>query len=239
MDFPLTAYVYLFFLFFGAAAGSELCIVFGKILRRKYFRFRLSLFFLLLSVAVVFAVLLLLNCNSAEKNGFSINEIPVYIKENYLFCLFYFTGGLLCTVFIRTLLPLAAVCYTVLTFAMGLSLYKKMPLPEEISVTVNEPGQLCFKVFRLNDKAIFPLPHVWYSFEGTGTDRPDTGGSAFEINENDSFIAKTFYSLCNKIAGKSYLECLEVPPQEIYPALFNIKIKSGSPYFSAALEKLM
>ncbi|MDE6719686.1 MAG: hypothetical protein K2J68_07530, partial [Treponemataceae bacterium] len=57
MRYPANVYLNFAFLFFGAFLGCAACIVAGKISRRKYFKFRLSLSLLLLVAAAIFFAL--------------------------------------------------------------------------------------------------------------------------------------------------------------------------------------
>lgn len=132
MPYPLCAYVNIFFLFLGSALGCVACIACGKILGRRFYRFRLSLFFLLLSAAFVFAILFLLNLKAFDKGA-----LFLYARENLVIFLFYFMIGFLCSAFLKIFFPLALILYTALTFLCALALYGKMRLPQKYSLAVD------------------------------------------------------------------------------------------------------
>lgn len=258
MIYPASAYLNLFFLFLGAALGSLACIIVGNVTKRKYFKFRLSLTFLLFAAALVFVVLYILETGlSAEAGKTILSALSAHGVVLFLYLLF----GASCAAFLRTVLPAVAVLYIAFTFCFGAALYKQMPLPQSVTLTVSKTFvrnevtseefkidaaqsngeavcQLVFVVYNLNENLVFPLPNVWYKLCGTNVDM-ENYSQPFAISNSDSGIKKFFYGVYKKILGESRLCNIEVPVQQVYPSLFNLKMETEGADFNATLERIM
>lgn len=261
MNFQSAVFLNLSFVFFGAFLGSLACLLCGKLLHKKYFHFRLSLCFLLLSAAIVFAALFVI----AEKTG-SGQAFLSHVKNDALVVCVYFLAGLFCSASLRVFFPIAALLYIAWTLAFGIFLYKQIPLPQKYTITVSESfvrdddsgrewkfssqsqgAFLDFSVCELDKNALFPLPRFWHSLTGArGLSEASPVHAFFEGTEADSAsggfagkLQKVFASAAKKLLGSPYSYSLEIPKQAVYPVIFEVKVSSEGGKFSAKLEKIM
>ena len=268
MNFQSAAFVNLAFVFLGAFFGSLACLLCGKIFHKKYFRFRLSLCFLLLAAAISFAVLFVIREKTQSRAAFLS-----YINASSFFCAAYFWAGFFCSASLRAFFPIAALLYIAWTLAFGLFLYKKMPLPQTYSITASESfvrdeasgaewkflageGALVdFAVYELSPNALFPLPHYWHAMVGARAaaskqadsaqvQAPDVLRAACEADIEQSsgakkFFARLFFAAAKKLLSGPSVRSVLVPKQQVYPAIFEIKVDSSAGEFSAKVEKIM
>lgn len=188
MLYPANVYLNLAFLFFGAFLGCVACIVAGKVSRRKYFKFRLSLALLLLAVAAIFFALFFLE---ARFQSVCADYVLDYAERRFLALILYAATGAVCAAFLRSVFPVVSVLYILFTFCFGIALYKRLPQPQNFTLTVGETflrdessgkeyeifsGKnlsetaaecgVAFLVYEIGENAIFPLPHIWYEIAG-------------------------------------------------------------------------
>lgn len=267
MNFQSAAFVNLAFVFFGAFFGSLVCLLCGKIFHKKYFRFRLSLCFLLLAAAISFAVLFVIREKTESRAAFLY-----YIGASSVFCAAYFWAGFFCSASLRVFFPAAALLYIAWTLTFGLFLYKKMPLPQTYSITASESfvrdeasgaewkfsaGEgafVDFAVYELSPNALFPLPHYWHVMVGARAQAsktasaqvqaPDVLRASCEADIEQSagakkIFARLFGAAAQKILSGPSVRSVLVPKQQAYPVIFEIKIDSSGGEFSARLEKIM
>ena len=256
MNFQSAVFLNLAFVFFGAFLGSLACILCGKLFHKKYFHFRLSLCFLLLSAAIVFAALFVI----AEKTA-SAAAFAGHLRQKPLVVALYFFAGLFCSASLRVFFPIAALLYIAWTLAFGIFLYKKAPLPQKYTLTVSESfvrdeesgrewnfssqsqgAFVDFSVCELNKNALLPLPRFWHSLSGART--PSEGAKAQDFfaeaaSPQDNFFVRLFEAAAKKLLGSPYVYSLEIPKQALYPVIFEVKVSSEGGKFSAKLEKIM
>ena len=261
LNFQSAVFVNLAFVFCGAFFGSLACLLCGKLLHKKYFHFRLSLCFLLLSAAIVFAVLFVVNEKSASAAAFASHA-----KNDAIVVCVYFFAGLFCAASLRVFFPIAALLYVVWTLTFGSFLYKKIPLPQKYTITVSESfvrdeesgrewkfssqsqgAFVDFSVCELDKNALFPLPRFWRALTGArGLSESPKPAALFDGTEDDSQsrglagkVQKLFSSAAKKLLGSPYVYSLEIPKQAVYPVIFEVKVSSDGGKFSAKLEKIM
>ena len=269
MSFQSAAFVHLAFVALGAFFGSLSCIVCGKLFKKKYFSFRLSLCFLLLAAAIAFFVLFLVN----EKRA-APAELSRHLREGALFCAAYFCAGFFCAASLRAFFPIAALLYAAWTLSFGLFLYKKMPLPQRYSLTAGEsfvrdeesgaewkfaPGDggvyVDFALYELDKNALLPLPRYWRTIVGArpasskepaqGQEQaPDVLGAACEAELGQSagaqkFFASLFCGAAKKLLGKPRVHSVLIPKQQVYPAIFSLEAVSSQKKFRVKVEKIM
>ncbi|MBR5096732.1 MAG: hypothetical protein IK094_06455 [Treponema sp.] len=252
LNFQSAVFINLTFVFCGAFFGSLACLLCGKLFHKKYFHFRLSLCFLLLSAAIVFAALFVIS----EKTN-SAAAFASQLKQNALISAIYFCAGLFCAASLRVFFPIAALLYIAWTLAFGIFLYKKIPLPQKYTLTVSEsfvrdeesgqewkfPSQsqgafVDFSVCQLDKNALFLLPRFWHSLSGART--PSESAKTQEFFEGESSPSeKLFVRAAKKLFGQPYVYSLEIPKQALYPVIFEVKVSSEGGKFSAKLEKIM
>ena len=256
VNFQSAAFVNLAFVFLGAFFGSLACLLCGKIFHKKY---RLSLCFLLLSAAIVFAALFVIREKTSSGAAFFS-----YLGESAFFCAAYFCAGFFCAASLRVFFPIAALLYVAWTLSFGLFLYKKLPLPQRYSITASESfvrdeesgaewellsaGEgafVDFAVYELNKNFLLPLPHYWHALTGARSATqaqglaPDVLSASCESDGASSVWARFFYSAAKSLLGKPSVRSVLVPKQQLYPAIFEIKINSSGGEFSAKIEKIM
>lgn len=188
MLYPANVYLNLAFLFLGAFLGCASCIVAGKISRRKYFKFRFSLSLLLLVAAVIFFALFF---NEVRFRSLCADFVLEYVGRRFPALFLYAAAGLLCAAFLRSVFPAVSALYILFTFCFGIALYKRLPQPQNFTLTVGETflrdescgkeyeifsgknlsetdaeGGVAFFVYEIGENAIFPLPHIWYEIAG-------------------------------------------------------------------------
>ncbi len=261
LNFQSAVFINLAFVFFGAFLGSLACLLCGKLLHKKYFHFRLSLCFLLLSAAIVFTVLFVVNEKSASAAAFKSR-----LSQDAFVSALYFALGFFCSASIKIFFPIAALLYIAWTLAFGIFLYKQIPLPQKYTITVSESfvrdddsgrewkfssqsqgAFLDFSVCELDKNALFPLPRFWHSLTGArGLSEASQVHTFFEGTEADSAsggfagkLQKVFASAAKKLLGSPYSYSLEIPKQALYPVIFEVKVSSEGGKFSAKLEKIM
>ena len=269
LNFQSAAFVNLAFVFLGAFFGSLACLLCGKIFHKKYFRFRLSLCFLLLAAAISFAVLFVVREKTESRAAFLS-----CINSSAVFCAVYFFVGFFCAASIKVFLPIAALLYIGWTLSFGIFLYKKMPLPQKYTVTASESfvrdeesgrewkfepageGALVdFSVYELDKNALFPLPHYWHAISGARPassnhvdepqgQAPDVLRAACDAEIEQSSGVKKFYARLMSSAARKFLKnprvrSIHIPKQQVYPSIFELKVNSSSEGFSVSLEKIM
>ena len=267
MNFQSAAFVNLAFVFFGAFFGSLACLLCGKIFHKKYYRFRLSLCFLLLAAAIAFTALFVIHEKTQSRAAFLS-----LANQGALFLALYFCAGFLCSASLKAFFPIAALLYIAWTLSLGLFLYKKMPLPQKYSLTAGESfvrdeasgaewkfaageGALVdFAVYELSPNALFPLPHFWHAMVGARSassktaagqgQAPDLLRAACEAEIEQSsgakkVFARLFSSAAQKLLSGPSVRSVLVPKQQVYPVIFEIKVDSSGGDFSAKVEKIM
>lgn len=259
LNFQSAVFVNLAFVFCGAFFGSLACLLCGKLFHKKYFHFRLSLCFLLLSAAIVFAVLFVVNEKSASAAAFASHA-----KNDAIVVCVYFFAGLFCVASLRVFFPIATLLYVVWTLTFGSFLYKKIPLPQKYTITVSESfvrdeesgrewkfssqsqgAFLDFSVCELDKNALFPLPRFWHSLAGArGLSESPKTAAFFDGTEGDFAASygkaqKIFTAAAKRLLGEPYVYSLEIPKQALYPVIFEVKVSSEGGKFSAKLEKIM
>ena len=261
LTFQPAVFLNLTFVFCGAFLGSLACLLCGKIFHKKYFHFRLSLCFLLLAAAIVFASLFVI----AEKTNSAAAFIS-HLKNCALIAALYFLAGFFCSASIKVFFPVAALLYIAWTLAFGAFLYKKIPLPQKYTITVSESfvrdeesgrewkfssqsqgAFVDFSVCELDKNALFPLPRFWRALTGArGLSESPKPAALFDGTEDDSQsrglvgkVQKLFSSAAKKLLGSPYVYSLEIPKQAVYPVIFEVKVSSDGGKFSAKLEKIM
>lgn len=212
MLYPANVYLNLAFLLFGAFLGCVACIVVGKISRRKYFKFRRSLALLLFVVTAVFFALFF---NEARFQSFCADFALKYVERRFPALLLYAATGAICAAFLRSVFPVVSVLYILFTFCFGIALYKRLPQPQNFTLTVGETflrdessgkeyeifsGKnlsetdaecgVAFFVYEIGENAIFPLPHIWY--EIAGVTLRDSSGEFQKIRGEDFSSRKIF-----------------------------------------------
>lgn len=253
MNFQSAVFANLSFLFLGAFFGSLFCILCGKAFKRKYFKFRLSLCFLLLSAAVVFAVLFVMVERQACAQVFSL-----HVKESFFAVALYSLAGLLCAASLRLLFPIAALLYIAWTLSFGLYLYKKMPLPQKYAITVGESfardeqsgaewkfsnakagAALDFAVYEMDKNALFPLPHYWHILLGAraADDSPASAPDVFAPGTER--LDKFFSAAAKRLLGNPSVRSLELPAQQVYPVIYEVNAGAFGKSFSASAKKIM
>ncbi|MBR5966230.1 MAG: hypothetical protein IK015_08980 [Treponema sp.] len=261
MNFQSAVFLNLAFVFLGAFLGSLACILCGKVFKKKYFHFRLSLCFLLLSAAIVFAALFVISEKTASGAAFA-----GHVRQDALVVAIYFFAGLFCAASLRVFFPIAAILYIGWTLAFGIFLYKKAPLPQKYTLTVSESfvrdeesarewkfssqsqgAFVDFSVCELDKNALFPLPRFWHSLSGART--PSEAAKAQDFLTDPSADGaggifggaqeKFFARAAKKLLGQPYVYSLEIPKQALYPVIFEVKVSCDGGKFSAKLEKIM
>lgn len=213
MLYPANVYLNLAFLFFGAFLGCGACIVAGKVWRRKYFKFRLSLAALLLVAAAIFFALFFFE---ARFQSYCADFVLEYAERRFPALLLYAATGALCAAFLRSVFPVVSVLYILFTFCFGIALYKRLPQPQSFTLTVGETflrdessgkeyeifsGKnlsetdaecgVAFLVYEIGENALFPLPHIWY--EIAGATLRDSSGEFQKISGED-FSSRRIFS---------------------------------------------
>lgn len=261
LTFQPAVFLNLTFVFCGAFLGSLACLLCGKLFHKKYFHFRLSLCFLLLAAAIVFASLFVI----AEKTN-SAAAFASHVKNCALIAALYFLAGFFCSASIKVFFPVAALLYIAWTLAFGAFLYKKIPLPQKYTITVSESfardddsgrewkfssqsqgAFLDFSVCEMDKNALFPLPRFWHSLAGArGLSESPKQAAFFDGTEGGSqaqgFMGKAqkiFSAAAKRLLGEPYVYSLEIPKQALYPVIFEVKVSSEGGKFSAKLEKIM
>ncbi len=211
MRYPANVYLNLAFLFFGAFWGCGACVVAGKVSRRKYFKFRISLAFLLLAIAAVFFAMFFLE---ARFQSYCADFILEKIMRPFP-SLAYMAAGAICTAFLRSIFPVVLAVYILFTFCFGIALYKRLPRPQKLTLTVNKnflrdetngkeyeffseenffetnaQRVVAFFVYELNENVVLPLPHFWYEIAGAALQ--DSSGSVRQISNVD-FSARDIF----------------------------------------------
>ena len=256
MNFQSAVFLNLAFVFLGAFLGSLACILCGKLFKKKYFHFRLSLCFLLLSAAIVFAALFVISEKTASGAAFAN-----HVRQNALVVAIYFLTGLFCAASLRVFFPIAAVLYIAWTLAFGLFLYKTTPLPQNYTITVSDTfvrdeqsgiewkfssqsqdAFLDFSVCELDKNALFPLPRFWHSLSGARTPSETAKAQGFFAGQSgpqESFFVRLFFAATKKFFCPPYVYSVKIPKQALYPVVFEVKVSSDGGAFSARLEKIM
>lgn len=255
MNFQAAVFVNLSLVFWGAFLGCLSCIVCAKAFKKKCFNFRLSLCFLLLSAAIAFAVLFVVNEKAA-----SADSLKNFFAQNSFVAALYFALGFFCAASLRLFFPIAALLYIAWTLAFGFFLYKKTPLPQKYTITVSESfvrdeesGQewkfqpqsggvfLDFAVCELDKNALFPLPRFWHSLSGAraSSEKSAPGEFFFQQAASGPAYEKIFSAAARKIFGPPRVYSLEIPKQALYPVIFEVRVKPANGEFSAKLEKIM
>lgn len=212
MRYPANVYLNLAFLFFGAFLGCAVCILAGKIAARKYFKFRFSLAILLLASAAAFFALVLFDARFQARNA---NFIFENVARRFPALFLYAMLGALCAAFLRSVFPVVSVLYILFAFCFGTALYRRLPQPQNFTLTVGETflrdessgkeyeifsgktirenGAECeaaFLVYEINENALLPLPHIWYEIAGA-TLRNSSG--EFQKNLGADFSARKIF----------------------------------------------
>lgn len=265
MSFESAAFVNLALVFLGAFLGSFACLLCGKIFKKKYFGFRLSLCFLLLSAAIVFFVLFAVN----EKTAFPF-LLAEHLRKRALVVCVYFCAGFFCSASLRLFFPVAALLYVGWTLAFGFSLYKKLPLPQSYSIAQGESfvrdeasgrewkfapdnsgAFLDWTVYELDKNALLPLPHYWSALTGArsaGGQQSalpvDVLAQAFEAEIQESsgakkIVSRAFYRAAKRLLGEPSVRSVRLLPQALYPVIFEVKIDNSGGEFSAKARKIM
>lgn len=214
MLYPANVYLNLAFLFFGAFFGCAACVVAGKVSRRKYFKFRLSLAALLLVAAAIFLALFFFE---ARFQSYCADYVLEYSERRFPALLLYAATGALCAAFLRSVFPVVSVLYILFTFCFGIALYRRLPQPQSFTLTVGETflrdessgkeyeifsGKnlsetdaecgVAFFVYEIGENALFPLPHIWYEIAGA-TLRDSSGG--FQKILGEDFSSQKIFSV--------------------------------------------
>lgn len=264
LNFQSAAYLNLAFVFLGAFFGSLSCILCGKIFKKKYFAFRLSLCFLLLAAAIAFCALFALN-EKARLSG----DFLSFASQGAFFAVLYFAAGFLCAASLKIVFPIAALIYVAWTLSLGIFLYKKIPLAQKYTLTVSESfvrddlggvewkfapsGEgafVDFAVYELDKNALLPLPHYWHAMTGAraapsqNAEAPDVLAALLKADDGTNGGRKNFLSVllgnaAKKLLGKPSVRSVFIPKQALYPVIFEVKVSSDGGKFSAKLEKIM
>ncbi len=264
MNYQSAAFANLTFVFLGAFFGSLACILCGKIFKKKAFNFRLSLCFVLLSAAIVFAVLFVIK----EKTAF-MESFKGHVRQSGLVCGLYFLAGFLSSASLRLFFPAAALLYIAWTLSFGLSLYKKMPLPQKLTLTFGEgfvrdeasgtewkfqadpSGAFAdFALYELSPRALLPLPHYWFCLCGArpassmGGEVQDVLEEAFKSEISSAsgakkLLARLFERAAKALLGKAKSHSVRLPPQSVYPVILELKAGESDGEFFVSVEKIM
>jgi len=188
MTFAFSLFSALFLLSLGSSAGCLICMLSGKIFHKSVLKSRLTIFCVLLSLAIaIFAFSLIV----IPEMYASPADLLDMAGKNILFLCGLFACGLLCSVFWRSILPLAVSCFIALSVFTGIKLYGVFGANEEIFSLVvqndaikvngqNYPVQnpqgksLVIKKYTLPAALLVPLPRIWYEVCGVADTSTDS-----------------------------------------------------------------
>ncbi len=187
MTFPFALFSAFFLLSLGSAFGCLVCMLCGKIFHRPVLKSRLTVFCVLMSLAIaVFAFSLVI----APSLYASPAALFCMMGHNGLFLSLLFISGLLCSAFWRSVLPLTVSCYIALSVFTGIKLYGAFGANEETvslvvqnnsikvngtvySVTDAQEKALVLKKYTLPALLLVPLPRIWYKVCGVADSNVD------------------------------------------------------------------
>ena len=188
MTFAFSLFSALFLLSLGSSAGCLICMLSGKIFHKSVLKSRFTIFCVLLSLAIaIFAFSLIV----IPEMYASPAELLDMAGKNILFLCGLFACGLLCSVFWRSILPLAVSCFIALSVFTGIKLYGVFGANEEIfslvvqndaikvngqSYPVQSPQgkSLVIKKYTLPAALLVPLPRIWYEVCGVADTSTDS-----------------------------------------------------------------
>lgn len=182
MSFPFALFATSFLLSLGGAVGCLCCILCGAAFKKPVLKSRLTVFCILLSVAIAvfaFSLILVPDLYTPPMEFFRT------AGENWLFLGALFLCGILCASFWRSVLPFAVSCYIALSVFTGIKLYGTFGANEEtVSLVVHADAvkvngetypvkniadsSLVLKKYTLPPALLVPLPRVWFTVCGVG-----------------------------------------------------------------------
>lgn len=260
--FSLTAAVFL--LCMGGAVGCLVCMLCGKLFHKQVLKIRLTVFCLLLSVAIAVVAFQLIFSPAMFASLLQV------ARSHLIFLFVLFCAGLLCACFWRSFLPFAVMTYIACSIFIGVKLYAAFGANEDslsvsvsaTSIKVNENvfpvtnpqgKSIVLKTYTLPPELLLPVPRVWYTVCGVAStdertvfpavsELTDFSGSdsatiSFFGKGRQTSLEKYLQTFSQWVLSKHEYTLLPLPETSVLPSLYSIKLQVSGETISYAVTR--